>query len=203
MLRIDVVFELRTVPAGSTVLWSRVFTLAPLRFCWFLLFGCCRNQAVQTALHLVLRTIPAASLVPFLTIPALAAWTPIDITAQDLDAYARRYMKNNYADGAVPRGVVVQVVNNYQGMAKHFVFVLFPQGNEAPRCDANYRSDFYRLKRLVGDLWATDQHALSSELLHRPCIRHTNPPEYGDSRRPRAGGTGGGAHGRWRGEWRS
>ena len=138
---------------------------------------------IESALQLVIRTIPAASLVPFLTLPALDAWTPSDITADDLKNYAKRYAdgSNRYGDTAQQRGVVVQIVNNFQGMAKHYVFVLFKSGGKVPRCNANYRGDFYRLKRLVAELWASDQHALSSKLLHRPQLRHSNPPEYGPS----------------------
>ena len=117
-----------------------------------MLFVCDSNMVIESALHLVIRTIPAASLVPFLTIPALEAWTESDITADDLKSYAVRYSDNNYGLEAKQRGVVVQVVNNYQGMAKHFVFVLFEPGGDVPCCDANYRKDFYRLKRLVGGL---------------------------------------------------
>ena len=47
-------------------------------------------MVIESALHLVIRTIPAASLVPFLTIPALEAWTESDITADDLKSYAVR-----------------------------------------------------------------------------------------------------------------
>ena len=148
---------------------------------------CDSNKVIESALHLVIRTIPAASLVPFLTLPALDAWTPSEITADALRAYAERYTdgSNGYEGTAKQRGVVVQVVNYKSfedvNMAKHCVFVLFEPGGEVPRCDANYRKDFYRLKRLVNKLWATDQHALSSALLHRPRLQYSNPPEYGPS----------------------
>ena len=118
---------------------------------------------------------------PFLTIPALVAWTSSDIPESDLREYAGRHETGTSAEEAKARGVIVQVVNNKGNMAKHHVFVLFPPGGDIPQCDATYRSRFYALKRLVADLWHTNQHELSLQLLHRPVINHSNPPAYGPS----------------------
>ena len=118
---------------------------------------------------------------PFLTIPALVAWTSSDIPESDLREYAGRHETGTSAEEAKARGVIVQVVNNKGNMAKHHVFVLFPPGGDIPQCDATYRSRFYALKRLVADLWHTNQHELSLQLLHRPVTNHSNPPAYGPS----------------------
>jgi len=139
------------------------------------------DQKVESALLLAWSTIPAASSVPFLTIPALVEWTPRDITKGDLVEYARRHEQGTSTEDAVRRGVVVQVVNNKGTMAKHYVFVLFSPNSAVPQCDAPFRSRFYALKRHVADLWYVDQHELSSKLLHRPHIKHKNTATYGPS----------------------
>ena len=61
---------------------------------------------------------------PFLTIPALVAWTSSDIPERDLREYAGRHVPGTSAEEAKARGVIVQVVNNKGNMAKHHVFVL-------------------------------------------------------------------------------
>jgi len=140
-----------------------------------------KDQKVESALLLAWSTIPAASSVPFLTIPALVEWTPRDITKGDLVEYARRHEQGTSTEDAVRRGVVVQVVNNKGTMAKHYVFVLFSPNSAVQQCDAPFRSRFYALKRHVTDLWHVDQHVLSSKLLHRPCIEHHKTATYGPS----------------------
>ena len=140
-----------------------------------------RDQKVESALILAWSTIPAASSVPFLTIPALVEWTPSDITEGDLVEYARRHERGTSTEDAVRRGVVVQVVHHKGTMAKHHVFVLFSPYSAVPQCDAPFRSRFYALKRHVADLWYVDQHELSSKLLHRPHIEHKNTATYGPS----------------------
>jgi len=140
-----------------------------------------RDQKVESALILAWSTIPAASSVPFLTIPALLEWTPSDITEGDLVEYAGRHEQGTSTEDAVRRGVVVQVVHHKGTMAKHHVFVLFSPNSAVPRCDAPFRSRFYALKRHVADLWYVDQHELSSKLLHRPHIEHKNTATYGPS----------------------
>ena len=153
-----------------------------------LLLASYSDQNVETALQVAFRAIPADCRVPFLTIPAVDALTPMDITADGLDAYARRYTDgtNGYEAQAPQRGVVVQVVNNKSfdcvlRMARHFVFVLFESGREVPQCDAGYRGRFYELKRLVDTLWSTNQYRLSTELLKQNLTKGSNPPRYHQS----------------------
>ena len=120
---------------------------------------------------------------PFITIPALVDWTSGDIADSDLKEYAQRHVGETSREGVEGRGVVVQWVDHKSKhqMAGHYVFVLFPPRGDIPQCGAEFRSRFYVLKRLVADLWCVDQHGLCLELLHRPRIERTNPPEYGPS----------------------
>ena len=124
--------------------------------------------------------------VPYLTIEALDAWTPLAITVKRLEGYAKRYTDgiNGYFETAEKRGVVVQVYDymNFKTedvkIAKHFVFVVFEVGEAVPQCDATHRSRFYQLKRFVQRYWATDHYRLSSEVLKQPVREHSNPPQY-------------------------
>ena len=139
------------------------------------------DQDVESALNLAWSTIPAASAVPFLTIPALVELTPI--TEDKLKKYAARHVSGTSSEERQRRGVAVQWVDHKSKhhMPGHYVFVLFPPGSEEPQCDAAFRSRFYELKRLVGSLWCVDPHELSSKLLHRPLIKHSRPPTHGPS----------------------
>ena len=147
----------------------------------------CRDQDVEVALQVANRAIREAGFwVPYLTIEALDAWTPLAITVERLKGYAERYIDgtNGYFGTAKERGVVVQIYDymNFKSedvkIAKHFVFVVFEVGEAVPQCDATHRSRFYQLKRLVQRYWATDQYRLSSEVLKQPVDRHSNPPQY-------------------------
>ena len=98
---------------------------------------CCRNQDVEAALQVANRAIREAGFwVPYLTIEALDAWTPLAITVEDLVGYAKRYTDgtNGYFETAQQRGVVVQIYDykdfKSEGVkiAKHFVFVVFEVG---------------------------------------------------------------------------
>ena len=78
----------------------------------FLLPASFRNQKVETALQVAYMAILEAGFeVPYLTIEALDAWTPSDITVEDLMEYAKRYMEgsNRYFETAQQRGVFVEV----------------------------------------------------------------------------------------------
>ena len=120
------------------------------------------DQDVESALNLAWSTIPAASAVPFLPIPALVELTPI--TEDKLKKYAARHVSGTSSEERQRRGVAVQWVDHKSKhhMASHCIFVLFPPGSEEPQCDAAFRSRFYELKRLVASLWCVDEHELSS-----------------------------------------
>ena len=101
-----------------------------------------RNQNVETALQVAYMAIlKAGFVVPYLTIEALDAWTPSDITVEDLKEYAKRYMEgsNRYFETAQQRGVVVQIYDykdfKSEGVkiAKHFVFMVFEVGGRCRR----------------------------------------------------------------------
>ena len=123
-----------------------------------------RDRQVESALNLALITIPAASAVPFLPIPALVEWTGSDITEGDLMEYAVQHVSGTSSEerqsGAWPCSGVDHKSKHH--MASHCIFVLFPPGSEEPQCDAAFRSRFYELKRLVASLWCVDEHELSS-----------------------------------------
>ena len=164
-------------------LHSLSHTRAPL----FFMLVCCRNQDVEAALQVANRAIREAGFwVPYLTIEALDAWTPLAITVEDLVGYAKRYTDgtNGYFETAQQRGVVVQIYDykdfKSEGVkiAKHFVFMVFEVGGAVPPCDAAHRSRFYQLKRFVQRYWATDHYRLSSEVLKQPVDEHSNPPQY-------------------------
>ena len=72
----------------------------------------CSDQNAESALNFARSTIPAASRVPILPIPALVELTRRDITENDLMEYADHKSKHH--------------------MAGHCVFVLFPPGSEKP-----------------------------------------------------------------------
>ena len=146
--------------------------------------ACCRDYDVETALCLAYCTIPATRLLSYLSIGALDEWTQSDITKDDLLAYAKRYLDNHYGrkeNGRGRRGVIVEKVDHYQDMATHYLFQLFTPGGEEPPSGAAFLSRFLKLKRSVSNLWSTDQYDLSSELLHRPRLEHSNPPDYAPS----------------------
>ena len=61
------------------------------------------DQDVESALNLAWSTIPAASAVPFLTIPALVELTPI--TEDKLKKYAARHVSGTSSEERQRRGV--------------------------------------------------------------------------------------------------
>ena len=143
------------------------------------------ETALQVAYMAILKAVFE---IHYLTIEALDAWTPSDITVKLLNEYAKRYTDgtNGYFATAQQRGVVVQVVN-YEAfedvkVARHFVFVVFKAGSQVPQCDWSQRSRFYQLKRLVHRYWATDHHRLSSEVLKQQAVAGSAPQYYLSSR---------------------
>ena len=142
---------------------------------------------METALQVAYMAILKAGFeVPYLTIEALDAWTPSDITVEDLMEYAKRYMEgsNRYFETAQQRGVFVEVYDyttfKSEGLkiAKHFLFVVFEMGKDVPQSDQSHRSRFYQLKRLVHRYWATDHHRLSSEVLKQQLVKGSKPLQY-------------------------
>ena len=63
---------------------------------------------VELALDVVRRNIPWATLLPFVSIAALVAWTGAGITEEDIDRYAKNYINCGYRgaknEGAKRRG---------------------------------------------------------------------------------------------------
>jgi hypothetical protein len=156
-------------------------------FLLLLTLASCRDQNVETALQVAYMAMLAAGFqVPYLTVQALDAWTPSDITVKHLVEYAKRYTdgSNGYFEAAQQRGVVVQVYDYsaFEGegvkIAKHFLFVVFKVGMEMPQCDQSHRSRFYQLNRFVHSYWTTDHHRLGSEVLKQNVDKHSNPPRY-------------------------
>ena len=145
-----------------------------------------RDQDVELALDVVRRNIPWATLLPFVCIAALVAWTGAGITEEDIDRYAKNYIKWNYKgdthEDAKRRGVLVQYVEKTKtikekgqvGMAGHYVFILFERGTEVPHVDAEKRRRFNALRRMVTE--QADSYALSKELYDRARVEGTTPP---------------------------
>ena len=161
-------------PPTSTVLWLN------------------RDQDVELALDVVRRNIPWATLLPFVSIAALVAWTGAGITEEDIDRYAKNYIEWGYKgdihEDAKRRGVLVQYVEKTKtikatktkkgqvGMDGHYVFILFERGTEVPHVDADKRRRFNALRRRVTE--QADSYALSKELYDRALIRGSNPARY-------------------------
>ena len=151
-----------------------------------------RDQDVELALDVVRRNIPWATLLPFVSIAALVAWTGAGITEEDIDRYAKNYIEWDYKgdihEDAKRRGVLVQYVEKTKtikatktkkgqvGMDGHYVFILFERGTEVPHVDADKRRRFNALRRRVTE--QADSYALSKELYDRALIRGSNPARY-------------------------
>ena len=112
-----------------------------------------RDDDVELALDVVRDTIPAAELLDYISAEALQAWTPPGITATDLRRYCLNYFSGSYNATASRRGVLVQKVDGNEDMATHYLFVLSKRDADVPKFDAEYRSRFNELRRLVSGLW--------------------------------------------------
>ena len=126
-----------SAPVNTCWSYRNLHSHSHLRVPLFLLPASFRNQNVETALQVAYMAIlKAGFVVPYLTIEALDAWTPSDITVEDLKEYAKRYMEgsNRYFETAQQRGVFVEVYDyttfKSEGLkiAKHFLFVVFEMG---------------------------------------------------------------------------
>lgn len=133
---------------------------------------------MELALDVVRDTIPAAELLDYISAEALQAWTPPGITATDLRRYCLNYFSGSYNATASRRGVLVQKVDGNEDMATHYLFVLSKRDADVPKFDAEYRSRFNELGRLVSGLWGGGDGAkltaLASTLYERHVIRHTH-----------------------------
>ncbi len=137
-----------------------------------------RDNDVELALDVVRDTIPAAELLDYISAEALQAWTPPGITATDLRRYCLNYFSGSYNATASRRGVLVQKVDGNEDMATHYLFVLFKRDADVPKFDAEYRSRFNELRRLVSGLWGGGDGAkltaLASTLYERHVVDHSH-----------------------------
>ena len=119
-----------------------------------------RDRQVESALNLALITIPAASAVPFLPIPALVEWTRSDITEGDLMEYAVQHVSGTSSEerqsGAWPcSGWTTRASTIWPATASSCSFRPAARSRSAtPRSDPASTSS--------SGSWCVDEHELSS-----------------------------------------